>query len=139
MSAYVVENKTINKVLSHIKLKRDSEWIKRQLIEKTGFDVTTDEGLEQLGRALLLLNVQAVNVRYGNGDDATQILKDYSYRLTLDANCFIALKALHCLRYQCSEGDVPETDMYKTIEWLSMTWAEDIVRDIKAYDIAAWG
>jgi hypothetical protein len=49
------------------------------------------------------------------------------------------LSHLSCLRYQMSEGDVPDTTIYNQLDDLIQGIAETLVRKLPEYGKAAWG
>lgn len=141
MSAYIVENETINKILSMLYLDRDNSWVQRRILEKHNIDIKTKEGLETLGKHFLRINIYGVENRYDEKVKGTLLL-DFKYRLTPHINKISALKALECLIYQCSEPGEWETvdsEIYKLMEEIKGKWAMDIVRALPAYDNAQWG
>ncbi len=138
MSAYIVENNTIDRILSAINSNRDiGDWIKRTIKRETGDDLDTAEGLTLFGRKLLDMNEKAVNQRY-KGDDNVGVFVDYRFRLVLNS-AVDGFKALACLMYQCSEGDVPNSDFYKLMDKIKGAMAEDIVHKMPEWTRAKWG
>ena len=136
MSAFIVEDKTINKIVTELAYDRDGEWKRRQFKEK-GYDLETIEGKKKLGQDLFRLNVRAVNQRYeGQAED----FRTLSYKFSLEGNYTkaSALKSLACLLYQCSEEDTPETDLFKVMEELKGNWAYDIASATPEYEKATW-
>ena len=136
MSAFIVNNKTINKALTYLKDNRNGDWINRKF-EKIGFNVKDKEDLDRLGRAMLLLNIEAVNQRYNEQNNSTALLENYSFKIEF-CNRYQALKSLQCWRYQCSEGNVPETDFYKLMDKVINSWLDEIVSDLPEYKKAEW-
>lgn len=139
MSAYVVENETVNKILSTLQHEKNGIYLLNELREKFGLDLQTDTDFDQFGRAIFLLNVQAVNARYGEEDDGAAVLEDFRYRRLKGITKIQAYKALQCLTYQCNEGKVPQTELFKALDLIGCRWAEDIVSKLEAYDKAPWG
>ncbi len=136
MSAFIVENRTINEVVSFLYLGFKSEYYKNKLKEM-GFDITTDEGREKLGQEMYFLNVMAVRYRYEERADDL-IPPGYKYKLE-PTNIYQALKSLRCWLYQCSEGNIPETsELYKLMEEISCQLAFDIVYKLKPFEDAEW-
>jgi hypothetical protein len=134
MSAFVVEDKTINRIVTYLlEDNRGGEYHRRELAALIG---CSNENLaHELGTAMLLLNQQAVNERYGDEDLGT----NYTFKRepTTDVQAF---KSLQCWGYQCSEGDVPETKLFKMMAKLESTWADAIIRKhVRAYEGAEWG
>jgi hypothetical protein len=98
---------------------------------------TLREQTEVFARRLYELNLEAICQRYtdGSGDD-------YGYKFTQRPpvqNKTALYKSLGCLIYQCSEGNVPEMDLFKRLEQIYDAMAHDIVSSTKEYDVAAWG
>ncbi|KKL98749.1 hypothetical protein LCGC14_1821260 [marine sediment metagenome] len=146
MSAFVVEYKTINRIVSKLRaqVERGGEWEKRfllaPLLEAAEVDANGVEPLQDLGMALLAANVDAVEQRYPGSKELPgridETLLGYSYRQEDNIPLVWALKSLRCLHYQMAEGDVPERPLYKALEALSGQWAMQIVRELPEYDAA---
>ena len=138
MSAFIVEDKTINKVVTKLAYDRDNDWQKRQFKEK-GYDLETLEGKNKLGLAMFCLNIRAVNMRYKNGQ--AEDFRPLNYKFILEGNYpkISALKSLKCWLYQCSEGDCDKSELYKLMDDLANSWAYDIVTSLPEYDKAIWG
>jgi hypothetical protein len=90
--------------------------------------------LDCLGRDLYALNQRAVEARYGEEDPFPE------FRITpCKPSKIQQLKSLHCLRYQCSEGDIPETSLlYARIEKRIHELESEIIHDLPEYDAAIW-
>ena len=117
MSAFVVNNMTIHRCLYglvYAKLAR-------------GYSPS-------LGQKLLDLNVRAVNARYNEKDVAPKF-EDMG---EMDVSKISAVKALHCLRYQCSEGDVPKDPLFKKISRAIEILSEDIVCNLPEWSKVPW-
>lgn len=138
MSAYIVENKTINKVLTYLKLNREGDWINSQIKKELNIDVEDVKELDRMGRAMLLLNIEAVDSRYSETNDSTELLNAYNWQIELNTNIMQALKSLQCWLYQCSEGKIPESGLYKLMDEVKVSWLEKIVSSLPAYNKIAW-
>ena len=140
MSAYVCDDQTINALFAHLSLAD----FRDLAVAAFGPDDGPLPPDAVLGAALRDLNVRAVLQRYPDcslerGDlPGPSPLLPYRYAPLL-VEPVQALKALRCLLYQCSEGDVPETPLYKALDDLSNRWALEIVSKLPAYDAARWG
>lgn len=140
MSAYIVDDTTINTVLSH--LSADDY---RALVTAAFGDglLWADRPTHaELGAALRNLNEDAVSQRYP-GESVEALpgpapYAPYAYAPLL-VGAVPAYKALRCLLYQCSEGDIPDAPLYEALEALSDAWAREIVCALPEYDRAAWG
>ena len=111
------------------------------------------EAADQLGRDLFALNEAAVNYRYAASPHVPQQAGDYSgwsWRGTgaedngdgVPGSLTVAcdwLKALHCLRYQCTEGEPFERHiLYARLTQRIGEFETAIVRGLPEYDTAAW-
>jgi len=135
MSAFIVEDKTINIVITGLAYDRDGSWLKRKLSE-AGYDLETLEGRTKLGWAMFSLNIRAVNQRYD--DNSADQFRPLNFKFQLEGNYpkIAAFKALECWIYQCSEGDCNQSVLYKLMEDVAHSWACDIVSDMPEYETA---
>jgi hypothetical protein len=142
MSAFVVDDQTINGIISHLDAREFDALARAACATFTLEREDAEEG--GLGEALRTLNVAAVLQRYPDcslerGDlPGPSPLLPYQYTpLLVDA--VQALKSLRCLLYQLTEGTIPETPLYRALEALANAWALEIVERLPAYDQARWG
>lgn len=138
MSAFVVEDKTINRIVTFLAMDRDVDWMRRDIVRKLGFSIADQAGKEKLGKLMFELNVNAVNQRYGPDEAASFRLLDYKFRTELYGNSIQVFKSLECWLYQCSEGNVPESELYQFMEHIAGQIAKGIVMNLPAYDKLAW-
>lgn len=122
MSSYLVSDKTINAIVTYL-CYSDLEWL-RQLF----CDATSRNGdfCNTVGKALFDLNVNAVEQRYGKGEARKFRELNYAYRAarTSLVEVYDSVKEL---MYQCCEGDVPETELYKLLESTQVAVADQII------------
>lgn len=144
MSSFVVEPKTINRVVTFLYLADGSGsiWASsiKNLIAEHLIDIRDKDGL---CLKLFELNVQAVKERYGDEDFSTMPgpkgMRPENYRFKfLHSDHVQVFKSLQCLIYQCSEGNVPETKLYRFLSELENTLARAIVSALPEYDKAEW-
>jgi hypothetical protein len=118
-----------------------------------GIDTSASDAGTLIGRRLFTLNIEAVMQRYpdtqDNPDDMPGTVGCAEYPTTyrfngrpgarLPAGRLVAgFKALQGLRYQCSEGDVKGTPLYRELTDVIGTIAADIVERLPAYEAAPW-
>lgn len=139
MSAYVVSDETINKVVSLLYCKRnESYWPAREI--KESYVLEGRRGFEVLAQDMFNLNVEAVEQRYGEGEAREFRPLDFKFQVVAPGSTLSTLKALQCWLYQCSEGDVPEVSpLYKMMTEFSHLLAMEIVQNLPAYEAANWG
>lgn len=130
MSAFIVDDKTINRIVSYI-LGPCGEWFKIRL--KT-FLKSEEIGPDILGKKMLEMNHEAVEQRYNQ--QKREVSYTYQHVVVRKIQVF---KSLQCFTYQCSEGNVPEQEFFKLLEELEHNLASEIVSEIKEYQDAEWG
>lgn len=140
MSAFIVNDETINKILAFMKAdcKRNPH-IYRPL-EVMNLVWTGKDAGERWGAMMLDLNIDAVCARY-SGEKADVLKKDreFGHNGVLPPSRIQAFKSLKCWLYQCSEGDVPETDLFKAFYEVSGNMAKHIVTRTPEFEAATWG
>lgn len=112
MSAFIVEDSVINRVVSFIATAKNEDAAREIIHKETDCDIRTREGRAALGKMMFDLNCNAVEQRYGAGEAASFRELNYTYapsaRLTTPVQAY---KSLQCWLYQCSEGDVPDSSL----------------------------
>ena len=88
---------------------------------------------DELANALLKMNIKAYEERYGEKVAPREIV--YTPLRTSPEQ---ALKSMHCLSYQASEGDVPNDPLYKFLDDAINATADYIVYHLPAYQEAQW-
>ena len=147
MSAYVVENKCIENIL-HAASIVHGEVEEKVSLEHRG----KGYGFLELGQKLLEMNENAVNQRYresSSGDKfkfSTNMVslmaianKNTDATRPAHVNNIQAYKSINCFLYQCSEGDVPESELFKEVEHLQAALADKMIKQLPEYDKSAWG
>ena len=139
MSAFLVEAKTINRIVSFLNACEDPHT--PHSFKALGYEPTQFEHLERLARDLYLLNCEAVDTRYGKGESAGPLGFEFQFQFedrdTLKPAAIY--KHAKCLIYQCAEGDIPERHLFKALESFAESLAHQIIETIPAYSEAQWG
>ena len=138
MSAYIVEDKTINRIVTFLASDQEASYAKSILKTEFGLDPNDEKYHEKLGAAMFRLNIAAVNTLYGGGEAEKFRPLDYQFHYEI-SDRIQALKALRCFLYQCSEGYIPESKFFKILVGYAAGLAYRIVSDLPAYDRADWG
>ena len=128
MSAFVVSDSTINAMVTKLHRNVKQTWANCLIERELGINPRTKEGAAALGQALFDLNVKAVNHRYNGGAEQFRPL-DYTYTQEYIDNWLTPLAEYDRWSYQCAEGDVPETVLYKVMATIAFSWAMDVVRE----------
>jgi len=135
MSAFLVETKTIDRILTALDNEaRQDSWITRELAERLDLFTSVFAWKDALGKMMLDLNQAALGQRYG--DEKTEL--SYSYTPTL-VSPIQAIKSLQCWLYQCMEGNVPESKLYHFFDEVVLRRLMTRVIDrTPEYDQAEW-
>lgn len=155
MSAYVVSNETINKILAGLEYTKwkhmDYPRAPKSLYGKEYGPEFEPEQLAQSGRDLLALNVRAVQARYSDLAKKTATAVVAEFNLDNEAGEFVYVagshtpkpvelfKALQCFLYQCAEGDVPSDPLYEELNDWANSIARHIVYQSDEYEKATYG
>lgn len=126
MSAFEVSDKTMHAILSAL---RNSG-----MIESFEVDPMNDADMTRLGRELFMMNHRALLARYN------EPLPDevpYQFRF-MDCSLVVSYKATRCLLYQCTEGNVPEEELFKSLAKFSAEIAQVFVERTDEYEKTPW-
>lgn len=137
MSAFIVDFKSINKIVTWIDRSISNNDILssevRELLKKNNITLGYQKDLQFLANAFYFLNKIAVDTRY----DENTLIQVMRYNKE-EATDIQVLKSLHCLCYQCSEGEVPSMKLFKVIEKLIRILERHIINELPEYKNAEW-
>ncbi len=140
MSAFIVEDQTINRVVTWLTREvSTSHFTLAQLAREYDIDLVSDTWDEKLAKAMFQLNCDGVNARYGEGKTEKFRPLNFTYQPKHDFSLVQVLKSLQCWLYQCNEGDVPTTKLYQFFAEVENHLALKIVVSLPEYDKAQWG
>ena len=132
MSAFIVTNRTISVIIAGLHT-HQNEYMASKVYEAAGMNYrTTPE--QEFGQALLSMNDAAVSQRYNEAEGG----QEYRYTIEFPPSGPVLAKALNCLLYQCSEGDVPERPLFKALDDFRNYLCQQIVADLPTYKAAPW-
>lgn len=92
---------------------------------------------QSLANRLHAINVEAWHQRYPSEKRGTA--EPCRFEFQIHMTDYQVLKDLDCLLYQCSEGTVPESDLFKRTEALAGGMAVELIRRTPQYNDATWG
>jgi hypothetical protein len=142
MSAFMVEDTTINIVVNWLRRDVDLDRFSRipHKLTELGFDASVPGWAEALGYMMFQVNIQAVDSRYGSGEAGKFRKLAYRYQISEPVPLVQVLKSLQCWLYQCCEGDVPQTEIYKLFDRdVQMFLMSKIIDTLPEYQQAEWG
>jgi hypothetical protein len=134
MSAFVIDEKAMHKVVKGFKLLQESS--STYWNNKLGLVGNPD--WDKMGCVLFSMNTQAVNERYREENSISLAAFTYKFKDPFCSKVEV-VKAMQCLRYQCSEGHVPDTPLYALLDHAVGSMAEKVVKGLPEYESAAWG
>ncbi len=135
MSAYIVQDETINRIVSFL---HDLEFQNESplMYLRPYWPRMSDEQCVELATKLYNLNASAVGQRYPNS--VAEPVEAFPFRYTLKTTDIQMLKHLDCFLYQCSEGDVPEQDLFQKLDDVRTALARILITSTPEYNAAAW-
>lgn len=134
MSAFFVSEATLNRAL-------------RAFLVRGDCACKACEDYDNLGRMIWALNRAALGDRYGDEqlDDMAATMEEiaeFHWQATrapeTRAELCDVLKALHCVIYQCAEGDCVESDLFDRMQRQARDVQGRIINTLAEYDGAAW-
>lgn len=128
MSAFIVTDKTMQVVVNAIDHYHDREGIWCNML------VRNSHHLDMIGQELFKLNANAVSQRY-RGEEQHVPGFVYKNRTFTDLERY---RAVACLVYQCSEGNVPDTEMYQALVRIENIYAGRIADDLARKANVPW-
>ena len=128
MSSFLVSDTVINSI---IEMTQEEDFFDTIHEKLNDLDLSDSK---ELGQSLVNMNYESVNNRYGSKEKPTK----FELKKT-DFNVYQKLKNLQCFQYQCSEGNVPQSKLFKFIEELIIDVTDGIVRRNHLYENAKWG
>lgn len=139
MSAYIVDDKTINRIISAAMLRTlggSLGPVPRGLVP----DNPEPDDWRALGSALRDMNVAAVIARYGPSDSlpGPSPLLPYQFQLVKAPSPIQTIKTLDCYLYQCSEGNIPDWTLYQQLSKWQAELCRHYVTESDEYDQAEW-
>lgn len=148
MSAFVVRDKTLNRVLSNLST-FDTHHKISAMLKKHHYDLGVPQ---KLGEQMRKMNVDAVKYRYQGRYHDLMPKAPYQFRPE-PCDIYQCYKSLRCWLYQCSEGKYPETPFFMMWEEIAgelalrivdrpsvmdPEQAEKIVHDTPQWEKAEW-
>ncbi len=148
MSAYIVDDETINRIVAGLSWASEfGEW-DRPLPKPTSKKLNlVYAGPDAFGNILRNMNAEAVSSRYPNDNpdelpgpvDSNGKNSPYQYHQVEPPSPVQMVKSLQCYLYQCAEGNVPENNLYKALDAYVSELCIHIVTNSAEYSTAKWG
>jgi hypothetical protein len=148
MSAFIVDVQTINRMLGALAHRGSDKFYYRMPDGRYAEDYQREDW-QKLGQQLHQLNIEAVRQRYGDDHDSLPgPIPTPDPASTIYSPALIpglprvrqcqGIKSWQCWHYQCSEGDIPDTELYKWADGLLYSLCRDVVDSLPEYNKAQW-
>lgn len=146
MSAYIVDDITINRIVSFIYYEKDC-FLKPNLdkfLSKLKI-LNEEEGLKRFAKMIMALNVESVSQRYGKNKLSKEELNSVdTFVFDLDVpfnkrSIEQVYNSLRCLTYQCCEGNCYKKKVYKILEEIEKALAYHIANKQTEIKGCVWG
>lgn len=137
MSSFIVSHECMNNIINGLFWNHEFKNMYRYILEDEGYKRSED--FERLAKDLFNLNYDAVDCRYDEKNERESAKSFIWVNPETNLSEFQVLKSMRCLRYQCSEGDIPETKLFKLLCELIDAWKSFVIDMIPEYEAAKWG
>ena len=136
MSAYIVSRECMRNIIYNLYWGHEFKSM-YSILERNGYRI--DEDFDRLACELYEMNREAVKQRYNEPEDSDyiKIPDDFNWDGG-KIDKYQCLKSIRCLRYQCSEGNVPETKLYRFLDELISCWSSYVIEQLPEYSSAIW-
>jgi GH43 family beta-xylosidase len=132
MSSFIVSQECMNRIINGLYWTHDFKDI--NIAWYMQYNLENSKDFELFGNRLFRLNANAVSQCYGSTVRAPK------YKWTDDTiSIFQFLKSVQCLIYQCAEGDVIDTSLYRDLVLLEKKLMHHIIYHMPEYKEAEWG
>lgn len=145
MSAFIVADRTINKIVAFLSEKPDGHGRDAaRTFKEVGYAIVPNGDTlakvaqteqQRLARDLFEMNCRAVDQRYEDHPAKTEFHpKPFRFKRESPPSALEAIKRMGCLSYQCCEGDVPDEPLYKALREAQNAAALSYVYDLPEWD-----
>jgi len=133
MSSFIVSQKCMNRIINGLFWNHAFKDLYGSILTRKGYSKSED--FQRLGNELFKLNARGTGQRYG------EKIKPELFKWESIGNIsnIQLLKSMQCLKYQCSEGDTDEQELFKLLETLIESLKDHIISSRKDYQEADWG
>ena len=151
MSAWMVSEESIAKIAAYMVKKGYEKYyddcfgkltdICGEHKDSNEYDPMGNFSYKNMFRALEDMNVRALNARYGDPIEIVyeNIPQEPAVPDPGNKKDSVQLyKTMRCYLYQCEEGKVPDSDLYKIVKLMAGKLAADIVGALPEFEAAAW-
>lgn len=136
MSSFMISTDCMNNIINGLFWNNEFKDLHKYLFKDQQLHESND--FLKLSEKLFLLNQKAVFSRYNDkpNSDYAQIPKFKWKDKSVSDMQF--LKSMECLRYQCYEGNIPKTKLFKWLDRVIAAFQNHVIYKIPEYTKAKW-
>jgi len=140
MSAFIIENESLNNIVNSFFWRRNNEHLRDKLRRDFNINLSCNNDkelnkeLSNFGQLLANLNNNSVNSRYSELNEPIEFKLLEKEKVSI----YQFLKSVECYTYQSCEGDCNETELYKFMIELEESLRHEIINEIEEYKNAKW-
>jgi hypothetical protein len=147
MSAYIVDKMCIDRIINYLFWNKDlycklknyrTGYSVSHALKHEGWKEDEDADENKLGKDLFRMNADAVAQRYDEKPDYSSA-NEYRFADLKPVSIAQAWQSARCLRYQCSEGNVPKRKLFKELNEFADELANKMATERAEAEKAEWG
>ena len=140
MSAFIIENESLNNIVNSFFWRRNNEHLRDKLRRDFNINLSCNNDkelnkeLSNFGQLLANLNNNSVNSRYSELNEPIEFKLLEKEKVSI----YQFLKSVECYTYQSCKGDCMEKPLYKFMIELEESLRHEIINEIEEYKNAKW-
>jgi len=141
MSAYMVDDNTINKIIATLynKVRVSEYYWSAEPLKNAGYDLRKKEDRQRLAIRMYALNRRSIRERYSREAAKMDTQAGFTFQDTMPVSLVQTYKSIQCWKYQACEGTCDQASLYKLMSEVSNRLAHEIVTKSESYEKATWG
>lgn len=138
MSCFIVSDKSINAIVNALELNPLFRWNRDKIIHAAGLApcCVDEKTFQLLAEKLLQMNYEAFDARYNDKTKDGEISIERNY--SVDGSNVYLYKTLQSYLYQCSEGDVNKSELFKALTEFMAFVASEVIGKLDEYKQVPW-
>lgn len=138
MSAYIVNDQTINRIIATLEQCKDfGDYINYPTLTAELCAMMTECKPAEFGLKMYRLNLAGVEQNYS--EDLSDLKNYYHYRPVMVDTPKQLYKSLHCFLYQCDNGENDNDSLFRALDDFRSHLARWLVEQSREYDGLEWG
>lgn len=136
MSSNIVSQETMNNIINGLYWDHEFKRTNGMNLSLAGLREAKD--FQALGDDLYSLNARGTGQTHNREEMLYRPAPKFEWVDEKPSNPWQVLKSLHCLRYQCAEGDNELIAIYQLLEKIIQWWTYYCISTVQEYKDAKW-